>query len=211
MRGKSHQHYWDYENEASDVARKIKADIDNGVNPNDIAVLYRLNKMSQLVELELKKLDIPYHVEANSSFFKIKEIDAVLCVLRLIQNKDDDLAYKSVFDSRLGSFKYMPSNLIKTIEENANRSETSYICASESIKVPKKDYIGRNLRAFSDEVTRLHNKSKRSSVYEIVCDVIDLLDIQTCIKTNIYYNDEQKEQKNNALKVLKEFVVQVET
>ena len=51
----THQHYWDYENEASDIARKIKADIDNGVNPNDIAVLYRLNKMSQLVELELKK------------------------------------------------------------------------------------------------------------------------------------------------------------
>lgn len=202
----THQHYWDYENEASDIARKIKADIDNGINPNDICVLYRLNKMSQLIELELKKLGIPYHVEANSSFFKIKEIDAVLCVLRLIQNKDDDLAYKGVFDSRLGSFKYMPSNLIKTIEENANRSETSYICASESIKVPKKDYISRNLRTFSDEVTRLHNKAKRSSVYEIVCDVIDLLDIQTCIKTNIYYNDEQKEQKNNALKVLKEFV-----
>ena len=202
----THQHYWDYENEAGDIARKIKTDIDNGINPNDIAVLYRLNKMSQLVELELKKLNIPYHVEASSSFFKIKEIDAILCVLRLIQNKDDDLAYKSVFDSRLGSFKYMPSNLIKTIEENANRSETSYICASEDIKIPNKDYISRNLRTFSDEVSRLHNKAKKSSVYEIVCDVIDLLDIHTCVKTNIYYNDEQKEQKYNALKVLKEFV-----
>lgn len=202
----THQHYWDYENEAVEVVRKIKSDIDNGVNPNSIAVLYRLNKMSQLIELELKKANIPYHVEANSSFFKIKEIEAILCVLRLIQNKNDDLAYKTVFDSRLGDFKYMPSSLIKTIDESATKCETSYIHASENIKVPKKDYINRNLRKFADEIDRLHNKSSRSSMYDIVCEAIDLLDIQTCIRTNIYYTDDQKEQKTNALKVLKEFV-----
>ena len=43
-------------------------------------------------------------------------------------------------------------------------------------------------------------------MYDIVCEAIDLLDIQTCIRTNIYYTDDQKEQKTNALKVLKEFV-----
>lgn len=198
--------FYTYEDEAKSVAQKIKRLIDSGEKPSDIAVLFRLNEMSQRVELELKQLEVPYFVDSTSSFFKIKEIDAIMCCLRLIQNKNDDLAYEQVFNSRLGDFKYMPSNLIKTIKSEANMYQLSYIEASENIQINGKQYISDNLIKFSNKIYELSKEKDKLTLKELINEIINTLKIESCIKTNIYYNDDQIDSKINALKVLKEFV-----
>ena len=202
----THNFYYTFEDEAIAVAKKIKNMIDNGTEPKDIAVLYRNNQMSQLIELELKQLEIPYYVDTNSSFFKMKEIETVLCALRLIINKNDDLAFDTIFNNRLGCFKYIPASIIKNIKTIADNSEMSYIDASRDVRVQGKDWITRNMRAFADEIETLSRKSNKLSVREFISEVIDLLEIKTCIKTNIYYDQDQKDAKMNALRVLDSFV-----
>ena len=197
--------FYTYEDEAKSVAQKIKRLIDSGEKPNDIAVLFRLNEMSQRVELELKQLEIPYFVDSTSSFFKIKEIDAIMCCLRLIQNINDDLAYEQVFNSRLGDFKYMPANLIKTIKSEANMYQLSYIEASENVQTSKK-YISNNLIKFSNNIYELSKEKDKLTLKELINEIIYILNIESCIKTNIYYNDEQIDSRLNSLNVLKEFV-----
>ena len=202
----THNFYYTFEDEAIAVAKKIKNMIDNGTEPKDIAVLYRNNQMSQLIELELKQLEVPYYVDASSSFFKIKEIETIICALRLIINKNDDLAFDTIFNNRIGCFKYIPASIIKNIKTIADNSEMSHIDASRDVRVQGRDWITRNMRAFADEIETLSRKSNKLSVRELISEVIDLLEIKTCIKTNIYYDQDQKDAKMNALRVLDSFV-----
>lgn len=73
--------------EAEFVADKVTELIDKGVNPNDIAVLYRANFQSRLFEEYMLKYSLPYQV-LGVRFFDRKEIKDVLSYLRASLNPD---------------------------------------------------------------------------------------------------------------------------
>lgn len=73
--------------EAEFVADKAVELIDRGVNPNDIAVLYRANFQSRMFEEYMLKYSIPYQV-LGVRFFDRKEIKDVLSYLRASLNPD---------------------------------------------------------------------------------------------------------------------------
>ncbi len=57
---------------------------------NDFAVLYRTNSQSRVIEDELRKLNIPYCIYGNVSFYQRKEIKDAIAYFRLIVNPKDD-------------------------------------------------------------------------------------------------------------------------
>lgn len=59
---------------------------------NDIAVLYRTNVQSRLLEDELRNQEIPYRVYGNISFYQRKEIKDIISYLRLAVNPLDNEA-----------------------------------------------------------------------------------------------------------------------
>ncbi|MDQ5883644.1 MAG: ATP-dependent helicase UvrD/PcrA, partial [Patescibacteria group bacterium] len=73
--------------EAEFVADKVTELMDKGVNPNDIAVLYRANFQSRLFEEYMLKYSLPYQV-LGVRFFDRKEIKDVLSYLRGSLNPD---------------------------------------------------------------------------------------------------------------------------
>lgn len=73
--------------EAEFVADKITELLDKGVNPNDIAVLYRANFQSRMFEEYMLKYSLPYQV-LGVRFFDRKEIKDVLSYLRAALNPD---------------------------------------------------------------------------------------------------------------------------
>lgn len=81
--------YHDVTEEAEGVADGIAEAIQNGVNPDEIAVLFRLNAQTGPVEVELIKRGIRYKV-AGSSFFQRAEVKAALAWLSLASNACDD-------------------------------------------------------------------------------------------------------------------------
>lgn len=58
----------------------------------DIAILYRTNAQSRLLEQELRKRAIPFKIQGGMSFFAIKEIKDVMAYLKLINNPNDSEA-----------------------------------------------------------------------------------------------------------------------
>lgn len=70
--------------EAEFVAREIKDLIAQGIRPSQIAVLYRSNMQSGLLESVLKFNNIEYEVSGGGSFFDKKEVKDVLAYLRLV-------------------------------------------------------------------------------------------------------------------------------
>ncbi len=66
---------------------------------NDIAVLYRSNAQSRVLEQALRQQGINYQVYGGLRFFDRAEIKDVLAYLRLLVNKADDVAFERVINT----------------------------------------------------------------------------------------------------------------
>ena len=64
----------------------------------DIAVLYRTNSQSRVMEEALRKQNIPYRIYGGLSFYQRKEIKDVIAYFRLVMNKDDEEALKRIIN-----------------------------------------------------------------------------------------------------------------
>ena len=79
--------------EAQFVVDEIKAHINDGQMRRDIAVLYRANAQSRVIEHGLFNAGVPYRVYGGLRFFERAEIKHALAYLRLLDNPQDDTAF----------------------------------------------------------------------------------------------------------------------
>ena len=89
---------YDDRHEIQLVLDEIKKLLSEGYQKNDIAVLYRTNAQSRLVEEMFLKANIPYKVVGSYYFYSRKEIKDLLCYLRLILNNDDEISLRRIIN-----------------------------------------------------------------------------------------------------------------
>ena len=82
--------------EARWVVEEIQSLVRDGMGRGDIALLYRSNAQSRVLEHQLFSAGIPYRVYGGLRFFERQEIKHALAYLRLIANPDDDTAFARV-------------------------------------------------------------------------------------------------------------------
>ena len=82
--------------EAKAVAKHVRALAPNTYSYDDVAVMYRTNAQSRVLEDELRQLGIPYRIYGGTSFYQRKEIKDALAYLRLVSNRDDNEAFLRV-------------------------------------------------------------------------------------------------------------------
>jgi DNA helicase-2/ATP-dependent DNA helicase PcrA len=80
----------DEREEAAFVTTQIKAEIRNGVSADEIAVFYRINAQSRVLEEAMRAERIAYQVIGGMKFFERAEVKDVLSYLRLIDNPRSD-------------------------------------------------------------------------------------------------------------------------
>ena len=82
--------------EARWIVEEIKALARDGHARSEIALLYRSNAQSRVLEHALFNAGLPYRVYGGLRFFERQEIKHALAYLRLIANADDDTAFARV-------------------------------------------------------------------------------------------------------------------
>jgi DNA helicase II / ATP-dependent DNA helicase PcrA len=82
--------------EADFIVGRIRAAVQGGAANSDMAVLYRSNAQSRVLEEALIQARIPYRVYGGLRFFERAEIKDALAYLRLTANRDDDSAFERV-------------------------------------------------------------------------------------------------------------------
>ena len=82
--------------EARWIVEEIKALIRDGHARSEIALLYRSNAQSRVLEHALFSAGLPYRVYGGLRFFERQEIKHALAYLRLIANPDDDTSFARV-------------------------------------------------------------------------------------------------------------------
>jgi DNA helicase-2/ATP-dependent DNA helicase PcrA len=82
--------------EAHWIAEEVKSLVHEGYGRSDIAVLYRSNAQSRVIEHALFTAGIPYRVYGGLRFFERQEVKHALAYLRLLANPEDDGAFLRV-------------------------------------------------------------------------------------------------------------------
>ncbi len=85
--------------EARFIVTQIQQALRQGHDAQDIAVLYRSNAQSRILEQLLRQYDIPYRVYGGMRFFERSEIKDALAYLRLVRHQADDPAFERVINT----------------------------------------------------------------------------------------------------------------
>jgi len=85
--------------EAFAVAMQVKQLFDEGASLSDIAVFYRVNSMSRVLEEAFIKNKIPYQIVRGTEFYSRKEIRDVLAYLKVLVNADDEAALLRIINT----------------------------------------------------------------------------------------------------------------
>lgn len=142
------------------VTKTIKELHDNNVNYEDMAVLYRTNAQSRLIEEEMLKNGIPYKIIGSFYFYNRKEIKDLLCYLRLINNYDDDVSLLRVINT--------PKRGIgeKTLENLANVADINGTSLFEAID------NGKELK-FKELILKMKEKCENATLTDMVDIVLN--------------------------------------
>ena len=154
------------------VSNKIKELHDEyNVNYEDIAVLYRTNAQSRLIEEEMLKKGISYRIVGSFYFYNRKEIKDLICYLRLIANPLDDVSLLRVINT--------PKRGIgtKTIENLTNEANANNASLFDSIK------SGKELE-FKKLILSMQEKSESLTLTEMVDLILDDSGIKEELKNN---------------------------
>ena len=82
--------------EARFVSERILMEIQQGRGADDIAILYRSNAQSRVLEEALLRAGIAYRIHGGLRFFERAEVKDALAYLRLLANPQDDTAFERV-------------------------------------------------------------------------------------------------------------------
>ncbi|KTD61267.1 DNA helicase II [Legionella spiritensis] len=82
--------------EARFISERIHMAVKEGRNPDEIAVLYRSNAQSRVLEEALLRAGIAYRIHGGVRFFERSEIKDTMAYLRLVVNPDDDTAFERI-------------------------------------------------------------------------------------------------------------------
>lgn len=85
--------------EARFVVDCIKSSQENGETLSNFAILYRSNAQSRVLEEALLYRKLQYHIYGGMRFFDRQEIKDTLAYLRLLFNRDDDVAYERIVNT----------------------------------------------------------------------------------------------------------------
>jgi DNA helicase-2/ATP-dependent DNA helicase PcrA len=152
--------------EARWIVEEVKALVREGHSRAEIALLYRSNAQSRILEHSLFSAGIPYRVYGGLRFFERQEIKHALAYLRLIANSDDDTAFARVVNFPT---RGIGARTLENLADAAKNAGSSQFAAIPQIAGKG----GASLAAFANLIRKMR-ESSQLSLPELVDHVVEL-------------------------------------
>jgi DNA helicase II / ATP-dependent DNA helicase PcrA len=143
---------WDEHDEASFVAQSILGLRGDGTPWDRIAVFYRTNAQSRVLEDALRRARVPYVIVGGVRFYERKEIKDTLAYLRLVVNPADDVAFRRAIGAP--SRGIGPGTLTR-LDDEATRQGRPLLTVAADPPADVRGKAGRTLQEFAALVARL--------------------------------------------------------
>lgn len=180
--------------EAYRSARYITEEIQKRkINFKDIAVLYRTNAQSRLLEDAMRENDIPYLIIGGIRFYQRKEIKDVLSYFRIVVNPADTESLIRILNLTEGIGKTTVDKLnILAGNRNLSLFEVLKDASKESFFGPR---IKNNLKKISEFILKYKYLKDEISLSEFCKAMIDEIGLIKELKSD--GTDEAEERLNN--------------
>ena len=147
--------------EAEWVVDELRQLVRDDVPRSEIAILYRSNAQSRVIETQLFNAGVPYRVYGGLRFFERAEIKHALAYLRLLENPRDDTSFLRVVN-------FPPRGIgARTIEQLQDAARAADLPLVDAVaSVPGK--AGANLAAFVARIDVLREQTEGRTLREII-------------------------------------------
>ncbi|MCE8035264.1 DNA helicase II [Billgrantia tianxiuensis] len=153
--------------EARFIVDTIKEKVDEGYRRRDVAILYRSNAQSRVLEETLIRQGMPYRIYGGQRFYERLEIKNALAYLRLLLNRDDDASLERIIN--------VPPRGIgtRTVEQVRERARLAGVSLWQALHDGLADgslkgRAGASLQLFADLIEGLDNDTAGMSLHEII-------------------------------------------
>lgn len=162
--------------EARFVAQEIDRLRKDDVPMGDIAILYRSNRQTRLLEEELRMHEVPYVIYGGQQFFERKEVKDVIAYLRIALNQRDEISLRRIINYPT---RGIGTTTIERLTNFANSRKSSMWNAL--IKVAQQDDIRATTKNaivdFTTQVMRLREAIKEVGVVNATRALIEEIDL----------------------------------
>ncbi|MCB0282910.1 MAG: UvrD-helicase domain-containing protein [Calditrichae bacterium] len=159
--------------EAERIREKIHDEVfTNKRSFQDIAVLYRTNAQSRIIEDQMRKHAISYNIVGGVKFYERKEIKDILAYLKLIVNQSDSISLKRIVnfplrgvgDTTVGKIeKYAEMEQINLFEAMGRVNEIASISPAMSGRVVDFYNLIKNFISLSSDLSAVELTSTLAS------------------------------------------------
>ena len=119
--------------EATFVQEQISALLNHGVSPKDIAVLYRKNAYSRVIEDALMSEHIPYRIYGGLSFYQRAEIKDITAYLKILANSPDRIALERILNVPKRGIGAAKIDQIAELASDSNTTELNTVMTDGSL------------------------------------------------------------------------------
>ncbi|MDO5626186.1 MAG: 3'-5' exonuclease [Pseudomonadota bacterium] len=137
-----------------------------GYERKEVAILYRSNAQSRVLETQLFNAGVPYRVYGGLRFFERAEVKHALAYLRLLENPRDDTSFMRVVNFPP---RGIGARTLEQLQDAARAAGTALVDAVPS--VPGK--AGANLAAFVARIDVLREQTAGHTLRDIIERVLD--------------------------------------
>lgn len=187
------------QDEAKYVASVITQQVNKGAAYSDLAILYRSNAQSRVLEDALLRQAIPYRIYGGQRFYDRLEIKNTLAYLKLVVNRLDDSAFERIVNTPT---RGLGATTLEKLRQHARDEGTGLWEASLSM-LNQQLLTGRAataLQKFIDLIEELDEQSQNLSLAESVELTLELSELPE------FHGKEKGEKGQSRLDNLKELV-----
>jgi len=190
------------EDEGVQVVNEIK-DLTEvaGQQHKDIAVLYRANNLSRVIEDALKQNKVPYHIENGQSFYERPEVKVLLNYLRLINDPDSNDGNDALKNVINIPNRYIGRRFITELETYAEKRNVNLYQGLTSIPIDV-PYLIKYVKEFISIIDPLIKNKDKIEPSEMVHILRESLDYDRFIaEDDIPSPDDSKIENINQLQI----------
>ena len=158
--------YMSDRDEGKAVAQQVKLLYRQGYDYESIAVLYRTNAQSRVIEDELRHLGIPYRIYGGMSFYQRKEIKDAIAYFRLAVNPHDNEAFARVINYPLRGIGETTVMKVREASRLSGLSMLEVITNPEASKLDVSAATMKKLTAFCELIQSFAERVATTDAYE---------------------------------------------
>ena len=154
-------HALDERDEAAFIAAMTRKLIAHGARAGDVAVLYRTNAQSRVLEEAFVRGGIPYHVYGGQKFYERREVKDLIAYMRALVNPDDDVSLRRIINEPKRGIGETTVEALQSYASSAEMSLMSAVLDVENAPLaarPKK-LIGEFAELMIDLTEALYEKT----------------------------------------------------